>query len=90
MLYMVIESYKGGDPVPVNRRFRDAGRLMPEGLRYVDSWVTSDLRRCYQVMECEDGSLLDRWMEQWNDLVAFEVIPVITSAEARTAVGPRL
>jgi hypothetical protein len=89
MLYMVLEHFKG-DPVPVYRRFRDRGRLAPEGLRYVTSWVTSDLQRCYQVMECDDRRLLDLWMQQWKDLVDFEVVAVVTSAEAAAAIGPRL
>ena len=84
MLYMVIEDFKG-DPAAVYRRFRERGRLAPEGLQYVDSWVTSDLQRCYQVMACADRRLLDQWIEQWHDLVAFEVVPVVTSAEAASA-----
>ena len=89
MLYMVLESFKG-DPIPVYRRFRERGRLAPEGLRYVNSWVTKDLQRCYQIMECDDERLLQRWIDQWKDLVDFEVIPVLTSAEAASAVdGPR-
>jgi hypothetical protein len=90
MLYMVIETFRGGDAVPVYRRFRDHGRLAPEGLRYVASWVTEDLRRCYQVMECDDAALLERWMAAWRDLVDFEVLPVVTSAAAVAAVAPRL
>lgn len=89
MLYMVVEHFKG-DPVPVYRRFRDRGRLAPDGLRYVNSWVTSDLHRCFQVMECDDRRLLEAWMDQWKDLVDFEVIPVVTSAEAALTIGPRL
>jgi hypothetical protein len=89
MLYMVLEHFKG-DPVPVYRRFRDRGRLAPDGLRYVNSWVTSDLQRCYQVMECDDRRLLEAWMEQWKDLVDFEIVPVVTSAEAASTIGPRL
>lgn len=84
MLYMVIENFKNGDPTPVYHRFREHGRLAPEGLKYVSSWVTTDLTRCYQVMECEDRALLDAWMANWADLVNFEVVPVITSAEAST------
>ena len=87
---MIIESFRGGDPVPVYRRFRDRGRLAPEGLRYVSSWVTQDLTRCYQVMECEDRSLLDRWMANWRDVTDFEVVSVMTSAEAAASVAPRL
>src|SRR5512146_2094839 len=90
MLFMVIEHFRGGDPVPVYRRFRDRGRLAPDGLRYVASWVTGDLTRCYQVMECDDRGLLDEWIGNWNDIVEFEVIPAMTSAEAAAAVGPRL
>ena len=90
MLYMIIEHFRGGDPVPVYRRFRDEGRLAPEGLSYVISWVTSDLTRCYQVMECSDPALLDAWMARWSDLVHFEVVPVITSAEAGATLGGRL
>lgn len=90
MLYMIIEHFRDGDPVPVYRRFRDHGRLAPAGLRYVSSWVTHDLRRCYQVMECDDRALLDEWMSNWQDITDFEVIPVITSAEAQATVAPRL
>jgi hypothetical protein len=87
MLYMVIETYRGGDPSPVYRRFRERGRLMPDGVRYVGSWVTQDLGRCYQVMETDDRRLLDEWIRQWDDLVAFEVVPVMTSPEASARVG---
>lgn len=85
MLYMVIEDYKGG-PVPVYQRFREQGRMAPDGLRYVNSWVTSDLQRCYQVMECDDPALLQQWIDRWKDLVDFEVIPVVTSSEAAAAI----
>lgn len=90
MLYVVIEDFRGGDPVPVYRRLRDGGRLLPDGLHYVGSWVTPDLARCYQVLECDDRALLDGWIAQWEDIVAFEVVPVIGSAEAAAAVEPRL
>ena len=90
MLFMVIETFRGGDARPVYRRFRDQGRLAPEGLNYVASWVTDDLRRCYQVMECDDRALLDAWIARWEDLVEFEVLPVTTSADAAAAIAPRL
>lgn len=90
MLFMVIETYRNGDPVPVYRRFREQGRLAPPGLTYVNSWVTPDLKRCYQVMECDDRAVLDAWIGKWHDIVEFEVIPVVTSAEAAALVGPRL
>lgn len=90
MLYMVIEHFRNGDAVPVYQRFRDHGRLAPEGLRYVSSWVTEDLRRCFQVMECDDPALLHEWTSRWADLVDFEIVPVVTSAEAAATVAPRL
>ena len=86
MLYMIVESFRGGDPVPVYRRFRDRGRLAPQGLGYVASWVTDDFRRCFQVMECDDPRLLEEWMAAWVDLVEFDVIPVIPSASAAAAI----
>jgi hypothetical protein len=82
MLYMIIERYRNGDPKPVYARFRERGRMAPDGLRYVNSWVAPDLTHCYQVMECDDRSLLDAWIAAWSDIVDFEVHPVITSAEA--------
>ena len=90
MLYMIIEHFRNGDARPVYRRFRDHGRLAPEGLQYVSSWVTPDLKHCYQVMECDDARLLEDWMAQWRDIVEFECIPVITSAEAARTVAPQL
>jgi len=84
---MIIETFRDGDPRPVYRRFRERGRLAPSGLKYVNSWVTGDHRRCYQVMECEDPALLDEWTSQWEDLVDFEIVPVITSQAAADAIG---
>lgn len=86
MLYMIVEHFRDGDALPVYRRFRDQGRLAPDGLRYVASWVTDDFRRCFQIMECEDPQLLEQWMTKWEDLIEFEVTPVVTSAEAAEAV----
>ena len=86
MLFMIIERYRHGDPKPVYDRFRARGRLAPDGLTYVNSWVTPDLTTCYQVMECSDRALLDAWISAWNDIVDFEVIPVITSPEAAARV----
>ena len=87
---MIVERFRDGDPVPVYRRFRARGRLAPDGLTYLGSWVTSDLTRCYQVMECADRALIDRWMAEWNDIVDFEVVPVMTSEAALGQVGPKL
>lgn len=88
--YMVIEQFRDGDAVPVYRRFRERGRLAPEGLVYVASWVDEPMRVCYQVMETDDRALLDAWIANWADLVEFEVIPVMTSAEAAERIAPRL
>jgi uncharacterized protein DUF3303 len=81
-LFLVIERYRDGDPRPVYRRFREKGRMAPDGLVYVGSWVTEDMGTCYQIMEAADRRLLDEWMERWKDLVAFEVHPVMTSQAA--------
>lgn len=83
MLFMIIERFAGGDPRPVYERFAAKGRMAPEGVDYINSWVTPDLKICYQVMESPDRKLLDQWIANWSDIVDFEVIPVITSAEAR-------
>jgi hypothetical protein len=89
-LYMIVEHFKDGDAAAVYRRFREKGRMAPEGLSYVSSWVDENFERCYQLMETDDGRLLDQWITNWNDLVDFEVYPVITSKEAAERIGPRL
>jgi len=90
MLYMLIENFKNGDPVPVYRRFRDKGRMAPEGLTYVSSWVDETMARCFQVMETRDRALLEQWIRSWSDLADFEVWPVITSKAAVDRIAPRL
>ena len=89
-LYMVVERFKNKDAAPVYRRFKDSGRMMPDGLAYVSSWIDDKLERCYQLMETHDRSLLDAWMARWSDLMEFEVYPVITSKEAVEKIAPRL
>ena len=83
---MVIERFKSGAS-PVYNRFREKGRMAPQGLTYISSWVDHDLGTCYQLMETADRSLLDLWMANWEDLVDFEVHPVMTSAEAEKRVS---
>lgn len=90
MLYMIVEHFKNKDPVPVYQRFRDRGRLAPEGLTYVSSWVDEKLERCYQLMETGDRILLEQWMAKWRDIIDFEVYPVMTSKEAVEKISPRL
>jgi Protein of unknown function (DUF3303) len=81
MRYMVIETFTQG-PRPVYERARDSGRMLPEGLHYVESWVEEGLGRCFQLMETDDPALFDQWTARWDDLARFEILPVLGSAEA--------
>jgi hypothetical protein len=90
MKYMVVEHFRNGDALPVYRRFRDCGRMAPEGLQYLSSWVDTKLERCFQIMETPDRTLLDQWIANWSDIVDFEIFPVVTSAEAADTIKPRL
>ena len=87
MLYMVIEHFKGQDALPVYRRFREKGRLAPEGLIYISSWVDEKFGRCFQLMKTDNQNLLDEWMTNWKDIVDFEVFPVMTSQEATARIS---
>ena len=90
MIYMVIEHFKDRDPFPVYRRFRDRGRLAPEGLQYLSSWVDEKVEICFQLMETANRELLDEWIANWSDIVEFEVYPVISSNEAVEKVSAHL
>jgi hypothetical protein len=90
LLYMIVEHFKNQDPVPIYRRLRERGRLVPEGLHYLSSWVDEKLERCFQLMETADRKVLDEWIAFWDDLIEFEVYPVISSKEAAENVAPRL
>jgi len=86
---MVIERFKNRDAVAVYRRFREKGRMTPEGLSHVESWVETNFDRCFQLMECEDARLLEEWAAHWRDLVDFEFVPVRRSAEAAQTLAPQ-
>ena len=91
MLFMVIERFADNDMVPVYRRVRDAGRALPAGLRYVDSWVEPNFARCFQLMDTDDLRLLQEWVLSWRGCgVTFEIVPVVSSAETRAVVAPFL
>jgi hypothetical protein len=90
MLFMVVEHFKNKDAVPVYRRFRDRGRLAPKGVVYISSWVDEKLERCFQLMEVGDRDLLERWIENWSDIVDFEVFAVLSSKDAAERIAPRL
>jgi hypothetical protein len=90
MLFMVIETFRNQDAKTVYRRFRDKGRQCPEGLAFVASWVTADLDRCFQIMECEDVTLLQVWAANWSDLVEFEILPVAPGKDVAAALAAAL
>jgi len=85
---MVIERFKHGDPRPIGRRFREKGRMMPEDVVYHASWVDRVEMRCFQMMEATSAESLDVWIRSWNDLVDFEVVPVLSSAEFWSEIKP--
>lgn len=91
MLFMIIERFKDDDMLPVYRRLRDAGRGLPEGLKYVDSWVEPNFSRCFQLMECDDLRLMQQWALHWRGTGAsFEIVPVVPSKDTREVVAPHL
>jgi hypothetical protein len=90
MLFMVIETFRDGNAKAVYRRFRDKGRLLPDGLTFVNSWVAADLSRCFQLMESEDVTLLQRWVAEWSDLADFEIVPVTPGKSTADALAAQL
>ena len=91
MLFMIIVTYRDNDMIPVYERVRDRGRMLPEGVKYLDSWVEPNFARCFQLMECDDLRLLQEWVLQWRGCgVSFEIVPVVTSAETRAVVAPHI
>jgi Protein of unknown function (DUF3303) len=90
MLFMVIERFKERDAKAVYRRLRERGRGAPDGLHYLDSWVTADFERCFQLMECDDVRLLQQWVAFWGDLVEFEIVPVVPSRDTQETIEPLL
>jgi len=90
MLFMVIERFRNRDAGPVYRRFREQGRMTPDGLRYVGSWIETNFDRCFQLMECEDARLFADWTAKWSDLMDFEIVPVATSEEVQKVMFPEV
>ncbi|HEX9927650.1 MAG TPA: DUF3303 family protein [Pyrinomonadaceae bacterium] len=86
MLFMVIERFKNQDAQAVYKRFQEQGRMMPDGLKYIDSWVEASFNRCFQLMECDDPVLFQQWIAKWQDLMEFEIVPVVPSAEAKKSI----
>lgn len=85
MQFMVIEYFRDQDARSIYDRLEERGRQLPDGLEFVQSWVTADLARCFQVMECTNVTLLQRWVARWSDLIEFEIVPVVAGGETRTA-----
>ena len=89
MLYMIVETFRDGDAVPVYRRLAEKGRMAPAGLSYRESWVDVEMKTCFQLMETDDPALIRVWTDRWRDLVDFSVFPVMSSADAASAVSSR-
>ena len=87
MLFMVVERFRNQDAKSIYRRLRDQGRMMPDGLKFVSSWVSADVSRCFQLMECDDVTLFQRWVAEWSDLMEFEIVPVVAGKDTGTALA---
>lgn len=91
MLFMIIERFKDNDMIPIYKRVRDEGRVIPDGLKYIDSWIEPSFGRCFQLMECDDVRLLQQWALMWRGYgMSLEIVPVISSKETREIVAPYL
>lgn len=91
MLFMVIETFPAGAVLPIYRHLDKNGRGLPDGVEYVDSWITADFRRCFQLMRTDDVALLQRWVLHWEGLgIAMEIVPVTHSKATRAAIAPLL
>ncbi|HVX12026.1 MAG TPA: DUF3303 family protein [Pirellulales bacterium] len=88
MLFMVIETFRNGKAEAVYRRFHEQGRMQPDRLKYLDSWIDVNLERCFQLMECDDVRLLQQWVARWHDLMEFEIVPVTTSLDTKELLKP--
>ena len=86
MEYMIIERFKPEKLKAMYQRFEEKGRMLPEGVKYINSWIDERITVCYQVMESDSTEKINEWIGKWNDLVDFEVIPVITSLQAKMKV----
>jgi hypothetical protein len=87
MMFMVVETFRNQDAKPIYHRLREKGRMMPDGLKFVGSWVAADLGRCFQLMEADDITLLQRWITRWSDLMAFEIVPVVEGKDTAQALS---
>lgn len=90
MLFMVIETFRDHDGKAIYRRLRERGRSMPDGLKFVSSFVTADLGRCFQLMEADDVTLLQRWVAEWQELIMFEIVPVVAGKDTAEALAAQL
>jgi len=90
MLFMVVEDFRGRDRKAIYRRARDKGRMLPDGLTWVGSWISADMGRCFQLMEAEDVTLFQRWAAEWCDLAEFEIVPVAASKDTAAALASHL
>jgi Protein of unknown function (DUF3303) len=90
VLFMIVERFRNRDPAPIYVRLRDQGRMMPDGLTYIDSWIEPNLDRVFQLMETDDLTLLQQWIMQWRDVMEFEIVPVVPSRDTIKAIEPLL
>jgi hypothetical protein len=87
MLFMVIETFKDQDALAVYERLHESGRKMPDGLRFIQSWVSADVSRCFQLMETDDLTTFQRWIAEWQDVMGFEVVPVTEGKQTAITFG---
>ncbi len=90
MLFMVIEHFDQARVKEIYTRFHEKGRMIPDGLTYVDSWISADFARCFQVMQCDDVTKLQEWVLEWGDLARFEIVPLAASKDTSAAVKKHL
>ena len=90
MLFMVVERFRNRDPKPIYRRLAERGRQMPDGLKYIDSWIEPNFDRCFQLMEADDLTLFQKWIAGWSDLMEFEIVPVVPSKDTRAALAEQI
>lgn len=87
MLFQGTYVYSTDHRDTVRPRFKETGAPPPPGVDMLGRWHNAAGNGGFFLVETDDPVALARWLQEWTDVIDFEVVPVVTDEQVSEVIG---
>ena len=87
MLFMITYAFGPDVRNTAQERFKKTGGMPGAGVKMHGRWHALGGGHGFLLAESNDGVAIGKWMQEWTDLLEFEVVPVNNDEDVMKVLG---